>query len=144
VGEQVVLLSLGGNFETAFALHAIYSDAIPPPDYSEHGITTVFKDGGWFQYEPATGYLLIKNIKSVLKKASDKIELNTAHFVVNAELARLNCPTVITCEAAINGSMAINGDVTQGGDDMSSNGVITDKHLPNKVKSGGDMSRGPQ
>lgn len=48
IGEQVVLLSLGGNLETAFALPAIYSDAFPPPDNSESGSTTVFNDGGWF------------------------------------------------------------------------------------------------
>ncbi len=33
VGEQVMLLSMGGNLETAFALPAIYSEAFPPPDY---------------------------------------------------------------------------------------------------------------
>ena len=75
VGEQVVLLSLGGNLETAFALPAIYSEAFPPPDYSEDGTTTVFKDGGWFQYEPETGQLLIKNIKSVRIEAADGIQL---------------------------------------------------------------------
>ena len=30
-GEQVVLFSLGGNLETAFALPAIYYNACPPP-----------------------------------------------------------------------------------------------------------------
>jgi len=143
VGEQVVLLSLGGNLETALALPAIYSDTFPPPDYSEDGSTTVFKDGGWFQYEPDTGQLLIKNIKSVLIEASDKIELNTAKFVVNAELTRLNNPTVITGETAINGSTVMNGDVTQGGGEMSSNGVIVDKHAHDKVKAGGDISGEP-
>lgn len=51
VGEQVVLLSLDDNIniETAFALPAIYSEAVPPLDYSEDGTTTLFKDGGWFQ-----------------------------------------------------------------------------------------------
>ncbi len=34
-GEQVVLFSLGGNLETAFALPAIYSNACPPPSDSE-------------------------------------------------------------------------------------------------------------
>lgn len=144
VGEQVVLLSLGGNLETAFALPAIYSDTFPPPDYSEDGSTTVFKDGGWFQYEPKTGQLLIKNIKSVLIEASEKIELNTAQFVVNAELTRLNSPTVITGETAVNGSTVINGDVTQGGGDMSSNGVVVHTHKHGGVKSGVDMSGGPQ
>lgn len=150
VGEQVVLLSLGGNLETAFALPAIYSEAFPPPDYSEDGTTTVFKDGGWFQYEPETGQLLIRNIKSVLIEASDKIELNTAHFVVNADQTRLNSPTVITGDTAIhggtelNGGAKISGDVTQGGGKMSSNGVVVDDHDHGGVQRGGSRTDGPK
>lgn len=132
IGEQVVLLSLGGNLETAFALPAIYSEAFPPPDYSEDGTTTVFKDGGWFQYEPETGQLLIKNIKSVRIEAADGIQLITGALGIEASQTR------------INGDTTMNGDVTHGGGSMSSNGVIADKHLHDKVKSGGDMSGGPQ
>ncbi|KTS14691.1 baseplate assembly protein [Pantoea dispersa] len=150
VGEQVVLLSLGGNLETAFALPAIYSEAFPPPDYSEDGSTTVFKDGGWFQYEPESGQLLIRNIKSVLIEASDKIELNTAHFVVNADQTLLNSPTVITGDTAIhggtelNGGAKISGDVTQGGGKMSSNGVVVDDHDHGGVQRGGSRTDGPR
>ncbi|WP_336769364.1 phage baseplate assembly protein V [Pantoea endophytica] len=132
IGEQVVLLSLGGNLETAFALPAIYSDAYPPPDYSENGSTTVFNDGGWFQYEPDTGQLLIKNIKSVRIEAADGIQLITDQLGIDASQMLINSETVI------------NGAVTQGGGDMSSNGVIADKHKHDKVKSGGDISGGPQ
>ena len=132
IGEQVVLLSLGGNLETAFALPAIYSDAFPPPDYSENGSTTVFNDGGWFQYEPDTGQLLIKNIKSVRIEAADGIQLITDQLGIDANKMLINSETVI------------NGAVTQGGGDMSSNGVIADKHKHDKVKSGGDISGGPQ
>lgn len=132
VGEQVVLMSLGGNLETAFALPAIYSDAFPPPDYSENGSTTVFNDGGWFQYEPDTGQLLIKNIKSVRIEAADGIQLITDQLGVDASQMLINSETVM------------NGAVTQGGDDMSSNGVVVDKHKHGGVKSGGDTSGGPQ
>lgn len=132
VGEQVVLLSLGGNLETAFALPAIYSDAFPPPDYSENGATTVFQDGGWFQYEPETGQLLIKNIKSVRIEAADGIQLITEQFDVDADQTRINSETVM------------NGTVTQGGGGMSSNGVVVHTHKHGGVKSGTDMSGGPQ
>jgi len=132
VGEQVVLLSLGGNLETAFALPAIYSDAFPPPDYSENGATTVFQDGGWFQYEPETGQLLIKNIKSVRIEAADGIQLITEQFGVDADQTRINSETVM------------NGTVTQGGGGMSSNGVVVHTHKHGGVKSGSDMSGGPQ
>jgi phage baseplate assembly protein V len=132
IGEQVVLLSLGGNLETAFALPAIYSDAFPPPDYSENGSTTVFNDGGWFQYEPDSGQLLIKNIKSVRIEAADGIQLITDQLGVDASQMLINSETVM------------NGAVTQGGDDMSSNGVVVDKHKHGGVKSGSDTSGGPQ
>jgi len=131
IGEQVVLLSLGGNLETAFALPAIYSDAFPPPDYSENGSTTVFSDGGWFQYEPDTGQLLIKNIKSVRIEAANGIQLITDQLGVDASRTLINSQTVM------------NGDVTQGGGKMSSNGVVADAHAHDGVKSGGDMSGGP-
>jgi len=131
IGEQVVLLSLGGNLETAFALPAIYSDAFPPPDYSENGSTTVFNDGGWFQYEPDTGQLLIKNIKSVRIEAADGIQLITGQLGVDARQMLINSETVM------------NGAVTHGGGDMSSNGVVVDKHKHGGVKSGGDTSGGP-
>ncbi|WP_455852550.1 phage baseplate assembly protein V [Pantoea endophytica] len=132
IGEQVVLLSLGGNLETAFALPAIYSDAFPPPDYSENGSTTVFNDGGWFQYEPDTGQLLIKNIKSVRIEAADGIQLITDQLGIDASQMLINSETVM------------NGAVTQGGGPMSSNGVVVDKHKHDGVKSGGDTSGGPQ
>lgn len=132
IGEQVVLLSLGGNLETAFALPAIYADAFPPPDYSENGSTTVFNDGGWFQYEPDSGQLLIKNIKSVRIEAADGIQLITDQLGVDASQTLINSQTVM------------NGAVTQGGGDMSSNGVVVDKHRHGGVKSGGDTSGGPQ
>ncbi|WP_072404532.1 phage baseplate assembly protein V [Pantoea ananatis] len=131
VGEQVMLLSLGGNLETAFALPAIYSDAFPPPDYSENGSTTQFSDGGFFQYEPSTGQLLIKNIKSLRIEAADGIQLLTEAFGIDASLATLNS------------EVAVNGAVTQVGGDMSSNGVVVHTHKHGGVKSGNDTSGGP-
>lgn len=54
-GEQVVLLSLGGNLETAFALPAVYSNQFAPPSTSADACVTEHPDGGWFEYEPTTG-----------------------------------------------------------------------------------------
>lgn len=132
VGEQVVLLSLGGNLETAFALPAIYSEAFPPPDYSEDGDTTEYSDGGFFQYDPARNLWLIRGVKNVLVEGAENMELNTKKFALNAD------------EAVINAAMKINGVVTQSGGAMSSNGVVVDKHVHEKVKNGTDTSGGPQ
>lgn len=131
VGEQVVLLSLGGNLETAFALPAIYSSDFPPPSDSEDGSVTEYPDGGWFEYEPETGRWLIKGIKSVLIEASDSIELRTSQFIVTADQMRVNAETVL------------NGAVTQGGGAMSSNGVVVDDHKHDGVEKGKNMTGGP-
>lgn len=45
----------GVNLETAFALPAIYSNQFAPSSDSVDGCVTEYPDGGWFEYEPATG-----------------------------------------------------------------------------------------
>ncbi|MFU0853486.1 phage baseplate assembly protein V [Kluyvera cryocrescens] len=115
-GEQVVLFSLGGNLETAFALPAVYSNQFPPPSDSEDGSVTEYDDGGWFEYEPATGRWYVRGIKSMVIEAADNITFKTSEFVVEAVNMRINSDVVI------------NGSVTQGGGAMSSNGIVADKH----------------
>lgn len=131
MGEQVVLLSLGGNLETAFALPAVYSDAFPPPSDSGDGSVTEYLDGGRFEYEPATGRWLIKGIKSALIEASDSIELKTGAFIVTAD------------QMQIKSEVVINGGVTQGGGSMSSCGVMADGHTHDGAAKGGANTGGP-
>ena len=131
VGEQVVLFSLGGNLETAFALPAVYSNHFPPPSDSEDGSVTEYPDGGRFEYEPESGRWYVRGIKSMVIEAADKVTFKTGEFVVEADTTRINSEVVI------------NGGVTQGGGPMSSNGIVVDDHAHNKVKSGGDTSGGP-
>ncbi|EME1212657.1 phage baseplate assembly protein V [Salmonella enterica subsp. enterica serovar Anatum] len=64
--EQVVVLSMGGNLETAFVLPAIYSNQFAPPSDSVDGCVTEYPDGGWFEYEPATGRWHVRGIKSMV------------------------------------------------------------------------------
>ncbi len=112
--EQVVVLSMGGNLETAFALPAIYSSEFSPPSDSVDGCVTQYPDGGWFEYEPATGRWHVKGIKSMVIEAAENITLKTSEFVVEADNTRINSEVVI------------NGAVTQGGGAMSSNGIVVD------------------
>ncbi|HCK1134917.1 MULTISPECIES: phage baseplate assembly protein V [Klebsiella] len=115
-GEQVVLFSLGGNLETAFALPAIYSDACPPPSDSESANVTAYEDGGWFEYDPATGHWIIRGVKAVLIESSQLVSCKTGEFVIEADTTR------------INSNVIMNGDVTHRGGAMTSNGVVADKH----------------
>lgn len=61
VGEQVLVLAVGGELTTAFVLPGIYSDACPPPSTSEDATVTAFPDGGWIEYEPETPARLLLN-----------------------------------------------------------------------------------
>ena len=131
VGEQVVLFSLGGNLETAFALPAVYSNQFPPPSDSVDGCVTEYPDGGWFEYEPETGRWYVRGIKSMVIEAADNVTFKTENFIVEADTTR------------INSNVVINGAVNQGGGPMDSNGIVVDDHAHNKVKSGGDTSGGP-
>lgn len=132
VGEQVVLLSLGGNLETAFALPAIYSDTFPPPSDSEESSVTEYPDGGWFEYDPARHCWLIKGVQNVVIEGAENMELNTKRFALNAD------------QAEINAEMTINGGVTQSGGAMSSNGVVVDAHNHGGVERGSSRTDGPK
>lgn len=129
--EQVVVLSMGGNLATAFVLPAINSNQFPPPSSSPEGSVTQYPDGGWFEYEPATGRWYIKGIKSMVVEAADTITFKTAQFVVEADNTRINSEVVI------------NGSVTQGGGAMSSNGIVVDSHNHTGVSKGGATTGGP-
>ncbi|HHF7911634.1 TPA: phage baseplate assembly protein V [Escherichia coli] len=94
-GEQVVLLSLGGNLETAFALPAVYSNQFAPPSTSAEACVTEHPDGGWFEYEPATGRWYVRGIKSMVIEAADNITLKTCEFVLEADHTRINSEVVI-------------------------------------------------
>ena len=94
-GEQVVLLSLGGNLETAFALPAVYSNQFAPPSTSADACVTEHPDGGWFEYEPATGRWYVRGIKSMVIEAADNITMKTSEFVLEADRTCINSEVVI-------------------------------------------------
>ncbi len=93
--EQVVVLSMGGNLETAFALPAIYSNQFAPPSTSADACVTEHPDGGWFEYEPATGRWYVRGIKSMVIEAADNITMKTSEFVLEADRTRINSEVVI-------------------------------------------------
>lgn len=122
-GEQVVLLSLGGNLETAFALPAVYSNQFAPPSTSADACVTEHPDGGWFEYEPATGRWYVRGIKSMVIEAADNITMKTSEFVLEAERTRINSEVVIN--GGVNGGVPSTGDIRitggNGGDGQSGN-----------------------
>jgi phage baseplate assembly protein V len=73
VGEQVLLLAIGGELDTAFVLPGIFSDDNPAPSASADAWHVAFPDGAVIEYEPETGALTVSGIKTADVTASESI-----------------------------------------------------------------------
>ncbi|WP_092519200.1 phage baseplate assembly protein V [Xenorhabdus japonica] len=83
-GEQVLLLSIGGELTTAFVLPAIFSNGRPAPSISPQATHIEFPDGAVMEYEPQLGALTVKGIKTAKIEASDSIEMTAMDIKLNA------------------------------------------------------------
>ena len=80
VGEQVILLSLGGDLRNAFVLAGIYQDEHPEPladDDNGDLDRTEYPDGAVIEYNPSTGELTASGIKTAVITASVAVKLIT-------------------------------------------------------------------
>ncbi|QCR38005.1 phage baseplate assembly protein V [Nissabacter sp. SGAir0207] len=136
VGEQVLVLALGGELDTAFVLPGIFSDQFPAPSASADAVHLLFPDGAVIEYEPETGALRAEGIQSGLIKAATKITLDTPEVECTQHLK------AATLEVTEGGTMK--GNVTHSGGRFSSNGIVVDAHKHGGVQSGGSTSGGPQ
>lgn len=151
VGEQVVILSVGGELTTAVVLPGLFSDEYDEPTGSLTANHVTYPDGAVIEYEPATGTLTATGIKTALIDAADSITATSPVVIVNAEEnIRFVTPSVIcsdnlTC-ATLNvmqgGEMS--GSIKHTGGSFSSNGVVIDKHAHGGVERGGSRTDGPQ
>ncbi|WP_272515522.1 MULTISPECIES: phage baseplate assembly protein V [unclassified Providencia] len=151
VGEQVIILALGGELTTAFVLTGIFSNDHSEPTDSLTADHRTYSDGAIIEYEPATGALIATGIKTATIDASEQINATTNVVIVNAsKQINLTTPTVIcsqnlTC-ATLNvtegGEMT--GDIVHKNGTFSSNGVVLDDHDHGGVERGGSRTDGPQ
>ena len=75
VGEQVMILAVGGELDTAFVLPGIYSDDYPAPSASADAWHVEFPDGAVMSYEPV-----------VLVKSETRVTLDTPEVVCTNKL----------------------------------------------------------
>ncbi|HCL1978906.1 TPA: phage baseplate assembly protein V [Salmonella enterica subsp. enterica serovar Infantis] len=149
VGEQVLLLAIGGELDTAFVLPGIFSDDNPAPSASADARHVVFPDGAVMEYEPETGALTVSGIKTadvtasesitatvpvVLVKAAERITLDTPEVVCTNKL------TTATLEVQKGGTMR--GNIEHTGGTLKSNGVQVDDHGHGGVQRGGNWTEG--
>lgn len=84
VGEQVLILAVGGELDTAFVLPGIYSGDNPAPSASADALHIRFPDGAVIEYEPETSALTVSGIKTVSVTASDSVTATVPVVMVKA------------------------------------------------------------
>ncbi|CAI0926037.1 phage baseplate assembly protein V [Serratia quinivorans] len=149
-GEQVLVLSLGGELDTAFVLPGIFSDDFPAPSASADALYIDFPDGAVLEYEPATGALSVTGIKTADVQASESITASTKVVMVKAaESITLDTPEVICTNKLTTGTLEVKsggkmtGSIEHSGGSITSNGVVVHTHTHGGVQNGGGSTDKP-
>ncbi|CDL79820.1 phage baseplate assembly protein V [Xenorhabdus cabanillasii] len=150
VGEQVILLAVGGDLTTAFVLPAIFSDACPAPSASSDALHVTFPDGAVMEYEPQSGALTVTGIQTATVSAAVSVQVTAPAITCTAsQQITLDTPTVICTNHLTTGSLAVRqggtmrGTITHTDGQFSSNGIVVDTHHHRGVRSGDGTSGGP-
>jgi phage baseplate assembly protein V len=151
VGEQVLLLSLGGELDTAFVLPAIYSDDFPAPSVSAQACHVQFSDGAVMEYEPESGALSVTGIKTASVMASTSVSVTAPNVTVTAsEKITLDTPEVVCTNKLTTGSLEVkqggkmSGNISHSGGSLTSNGIALHTHKHGGVQTGGGQTQVPQ
>lgn len=150
IGEQVLLLSLGGELDTGFVLPAIYSDDFPAPSVSPQAYHISFSDGAVLEYEPETGALTVSGIQTADISAATSISATAPNVTVTASTKiTLDTPEVVCTNKLTTGSLevkkggAMKGNIAHSGGAFTSNGVQVDTHTHGGVQTGGGNTGKP-
>ncbi|MFT4463539.1 MAG: phage baseplate assembly protein V [Sodalis sp. (in: enterobacteria)] len=149
-GEQVTVLSPGGDLSGGFVLPAVFSDIHPAPATAPDAVHLTFPDGAVMEYDPDTGALTARGIKTAQIQASESVVVTTPVVLVTAsERITLDTPEVVCTQhlrartLSITEGGTMRGTITHSGDSLTSNGVTLDSHRHSGVKGGDDLSGGP-
>ena len=81
IGEQVWLLCLGGNTDTAIIGGSLYSNDNPAPGATRNEMVVTAPDGARFRYDAEAGALQVTGIKSAAIEASVIVTLDTPEVI---------------------------------------------------------------
>ncbi|MBI0732559.1 phage baseplate assembly protein V [Escherichia coli] len=108
VGEQVLILAVGGELDTAFVLPGIYSGDNPAPSASADALHIRFPDGAVIEYEPETSALTVSGIKTASVTASDSVTATVPVVMVKASTRiTLDTPEVVCTNRLITGTLEV-------------------------------------
>lgn len=134
IGEQVWLLCLGGNTDTAIIGGSLYSDDNPAPGATRNEMVVTAPDGACFRYDAEAGALQVTGIKSAVIEAS---------VIVTLDAPEVNCTNLLRAKNLdITEGGEMSGNFNHKGGKFISNGVQVDDHGHGNVERGGDWTEG--
>ncbi|HGY2645524.1 phage baseplate assembly protein V [Klebsiella quasipneumoniae] len=134
IGEQVWLLCLGGNTDTAIIGGSLYSDDNPAPGATRNEMVVTAPDGARFRYDAEAGALQVTGIKSAVIEAS---------VIVTLDAPEVNCTNLLRAKNLdITEGGEMSGNFNHKGGKFISNGVQVDDHDHGNVERGGDWTEG--
>lgn len=134
VGEQVWMLCIGGNTETAIIGGSLYCNDNPAPGASVTEMVMTAPDGARFHYDASAGALTVSGVKTARLEASVSVTLDTP---------TVECTNLLktrTFEVSNGGEMK--GNIAHTGGIFTSNGVQVDDHDHGGVQRGGSWTEG--
>ena len=160
VGEQVVVLSPGGDLTRGIILPALYSQEFDAPETSPTIHTTHYPDGAMVQYDHAAHALTALLPGGTAIITADKVTSNAPSTICTGDLTVMK-NLIVKQSTTVEGVTTLNGGVNAkagaaGGMAMAVQGTIKAtedvlagaislaKHPHGGVKAGGDKSGGPQ
>lgn len=159
VGEQVLVLSPGGDLTRGIILPALFSTAFDAPDSSDAIHTTHYPDGAVVQYDHAAHMLSATLPGGTAIITADKVTSDAPSTICTGDLTVMG-NLVVQQDATVTGAAALNGGVTakagaaggitmtvegsvKASDDVLAGKISLAKHPHSGVKSGSDKSGGP-
>lgn len=134
IGEQVWLLCLGGNTDTAIIGGSLYSNDNPAPGATRNEMVVTAPDGARFRYDAEAGTLQVTGIKSAVIEAS---------VIVTLDAPEVNCTNLLRAKNLdITEGGEMSGNFNHKGGKFISNGVQVDDHDHGNVERGGDWTEG--
>lgn len=134
LGEQVWLVCIGGNPETAIIGGSLYSNDHPAPGGSRNEMVITATDGAKFRYDADAGELEVSGIKTAKLTAEVKVILDSPV---------VECTNLLkTRQFDVSEGGEMHGDFNHTGGTFVSNGVQVDDHDHGGVQHGGDWTEG--
>lgn len=160
VGEQVVVLSPGGDLTRGTILPALFSMEFDAPELSQSIHTVHYPDGAVVQYDHAKHALTATLPGGTATVIADQVTSDAPSTICTGDVTIMG-NLVVKKTATVAGATALNGGVTakagaagsvamsvqgvvKASEDVLAGAISLAKHPHSGVRAGGDQSGGPQ